>query len=108
VEGNLLSLNFAVLDIDFVTNEHYWNVLTNTSQVLVPLRNIRVSDSSAHIEHDDSAVTTNVVTISKSSELILTCSIPNIESDLSSASEEGHRMYLNTESSDVLLFELTG
>ena len=48
-----------------------------------------------------------LVTITKSSEFLLACSIPNIEVNLSVIREEGHGVDLDSESGDVLLFELT-
>jgi len=107
VEGNLLGLHFTIFDIDLVTDEGNWDILTDSNQVLVPLWNILVSDSGADIEHDDTAVATNVVSVSESSELLLSSSIPNVEKDLSLGSEEWHWMNLNTESGDVLLLELS-
>lgn len=107
MEGNLLGLHFTIFDIDLVTDEGNWDILTNSNQVLVPLWNILVSDSGADIEHDDTAVATNVVSVSESSELLLSSGIPNIEKDLSLGSEEWHWMHLDTESSDVLLLELS-
>jgi hypothetical protein len=107
VEGNLLGFDFAVFDVDLVTDEHDGDVLADTGQILVPLGHIGVGDSGAHIEHDDAAVATNVVTIAETTELLLTCGVPNVELDLAVGGEERHGVHLNTEGSDVLLLKLT-
>jgi hypothetical protein len=107
VESDLLGLHFTIFDINLVTDEGYWDVLTDSHQILVPLWHVLVGDSRADIEHDDTTVATNVVSISESSELLLTGCVPNIEEDLALGCEERHWMHLDTESSDVLLFEFS-
>lgn len=45
----------------------------------MPVGDVLISDSGGNIEHDDSALAIDVVSITKSSELLLSCSIPDIE-----------------------------
>ena len=59
VESDLLGLDLSVLHIDLVSDQDNWDVLTDSDEILVPLGDILVGDSSAHIEHDDTAVTSN-------------------------------------------------
>lgn len=59
MEGNLLGLDFAVLNVDLVSNEDDRNVLADTDKILVPLGNILIGDAGANIEHDDSTVSAN-------------------------------------------------
>jgi len=59
VESDLSCLDFSVLGIDFVTNKDDRDIFTDSSQILVPLRNVLVSDSSSDIEHHDSSMSTN-------------------------------------------------
>ncbi len=47
----------------------------------MPFRNISVSFSLSEVKHDDRAFTVNIITFSQISELLLTCSVPNIESN---------------------------
>jgi len=79
VESDLLGLDFSVLDINFVSNENDWNLLTYSSEIFVPFVDILVSDTGANIKHDDSTVSSNIVSVSQSSKFLLTCSVPNIE-----------------------------
>lgn len=51
MEGDLSSFNFSVFLIDFVADEDNRNVVTNSSQVLIPLGDILVGDSSGDVEH---------------------------------------------------------
>lgn len=107
VEGDLLGLHLAVFDINLVTNKNNWNVLANTSQIFVPLWYIGVSNAGANIEHDNTAVSTDVVTITKTSEFLLTSGIPNVEFDLAVVCEECHGVDLNTEGRNILFLKLT-
>jgi hypothetical protein len=59
MEGDLLGLDFSVLDIDLVSNQDDGNVLTDSDQVFVPFGNILIGDSGTDIEHNDSTVATN-------------------------------------------------
>ena len=107
VEGDLLGLDLAVLDIDLVAHEHDGDVLADASQVLVPLGHVGVGDARADVEHDDAAVAADVVAVAQASELFLARGIPHVEQDLPMVREEGHRVNFNTKCGDVLLFELT-
>lgn len=82
VEGDLLGLHLSVLHINLVTYEDDWNILADSDEILVPLWNILVSDSGADVEHDDTAVAVDVVSISESTELLLASGVPNVEEDL--------------------------
>jgi hypothetical protein len=48
----------------------------------VPVGNVLVGDARGHIEHDDAALSVDVVSISQTTEFLLTRSIPDIEVDL--------------------------
>jgi len=108
VESDLLGLHLAVLDINLVSDEDNGDVFADTGKILEPLGHVGVGDAGADIEHDDAAVSSDVVTITKSSKFLLASGIPNIEQDLAVGSEEGHGVNFDTESGDVLLFELAG
>ena len=108
VENNLLGLNFSILDINLVSDKNNWDVFTNSDEILVPLWDVLIGDSGADIEHDDTAVSSDVVTISKTTKLFLTGGIPNIEANLTLGGEELHWVDLNTEGSNVFLFEFSG
>ena len=107
MESNLLRLDLSVLDFDFVTAQNNGNVLANASQITMPVRNILVGDARGDIEHDNGALTLDVVAISQTTELLLTSSIPNIEFDRPAVGVEDQRMDLNTEGCNVFLFEFS-
>lgn len=91
----------------------------------MPVGNVLVCDARRHVEHDDTALAVDVVTITETTELLLAGSVPDIELDGSevlclSVSKmpwavsdpetyrcETERVDLYTEGSDVLLFEFT-
>ena len=107
MEGDLLGLNFAITNIDFVTDEDDRDGLANTGEILVPLGDVGVGDTGADIEHDDTAVATDVISVSESTEFLLTGGIPNIEDDVSVGGVERHGVHLDTKGGDVALLELT-
>ena len=65
VEGDLFGLYFSVLNINLVSNEDDWNVWAHSGQVLVPLWHVLVSNSRAHIKHNDSAMSANTIQTQK-------------------------------------------
>lgn len=70
VERNLLGLDLSVLDLDLVSTQDDRNVLTDASQVTMPVRNILVSDTRSHVEHNDGALSLDVVSITESTEFL--------------------------------------
>lgn len=45
----------------------------------VPVGNVLVGDTGGNIEHDNTALSVDVVSVTKTSELLLSCSIPDIK-----------------------------
>lgn len=45
----------------------------------VPVGNVLVCDTGGDIEHDDTALAIDVVTITQTTELLLTSSVPDVE-----------------------------
>jgi hypothetical protein len=129
VESNGLGLDLALLDIDLVAGQDNGNVLANANQVTVPVRDVLVGDAGGDVEHDDTALAVDVVAVAKTTELLLSSGVPDIELDLTKVlrcmlvtgclrvvqhtegcnayGRETERVDLDTESSDVLLLELT-
>ena len=50
-------------------------------KLTVPVGDVLVGDTGGHIEHDDTGLTVDVVTITETTELLLTGGIPHIELD---------------------------
>jgi hypothetical protein len=97
----------------------------------VPVGDVLVGDARGDVEHDDTALAVDVVAITKTTELLLSSGVPDIELDLTKVlggvlvesssvcascvlrdgwyayGREAERVDLDTESSDVLLLELT-
>ena len=55
----------------------------------MPVWDVLVGDAGGDIEHDDTALSVDVVAISQTTELLLTCSVPYIELDLSEVLHRG-------------------
>ncbi len=82
MEGDGLGLDLALLDIDLVTAENDWDVLADADQVTVPVWNVLIGDTGGNIEHDDTALAVDVVSITETTELLLSSGIPDIELEL--------------------------
>jgi hypothetical protein len=82
VESDSLGLHLALLDIDLVTAEDNRDVLAHTGKVTVPVGNVLVGNTGGYIEHDDTALSVDVVAITETTELLLTGGIPDVELDL--------------------------
>jgi hypothetical protein len=110
----------SYLDVDLVSTEDNGNVLTNTLQVSVPVGYVLVGDSGSNVEHDDTtlsyeveedrnqrhamvnvelSLTLDVVTVSETSELLLTSGVPTVEDDGSVVGVEVKGVNLDTKSS---------
>ena len=48
----------------------------------VPVGNVLVGDTRGDIEHDDTALAVDVVSITETTELLLSSGVPNVELDL--------------------------
>ena len=107
VEGNGTGLDLALLDVHLVTAENNGDVLADTLEVTVPVGDVLVGDTRGHVEHDDTALALNVVTIAETTELLLSCSVPDVEADGTEVGVELERVHLDTEGGDVLLLELS-
>jgi len=107
VEGDLLGLDLSILDIDFVTAENDWDVFTHSDDISVPVGNVLVGHTRSNIEHDDCRISLNVVSISETTELLLSGSIPDVEADLSRRGVETKWVDFDSDCSNVLLFELS-
>jgi hypothetical protein len=116
VEGDGLGLDLALLHVDLVSAEDDGDVLTDTDEVAwesgqhecfeeiggemvvgrgigciltVPVGNVLVGDAGRDIEHDDAALAVDVVSIAKTTELLLAGSVPDVELDLTEVLQDG-------------------
>ena len=48
----------------------------------MPVGDVLISNAGGDVEHDDAAQAVDIVSITKTSELLLSCSIPDIELDV--------------------------
>jgi hypothetical protein len=92
----------------------------------MPVRDILVCDTRSHVEHDDTTLSVDVVAITKTTKLLLTSGIPDIELDLTKVlvsisclhvcvvfaflmyRGETERMDFDTKRRDVLLLKFAG
>mmetsp|Transcript_6604 Transcript_6604/g.13646 ORF Transcript_6604/g.13646 Transcript_6604/m.13646 type:complete len:263 (+) Transcript_6604:210-998(+) len=107
VESDLLGLDLTILDFYFVSTQDNRDVLANSSQVTMPVRNILVSDTRSDIEHDNGALALNVVSVTKSSKFFLSGGIPNIEFDWTTVGVKSQGMHLYPQSRNIFLLEFS-
>ena len=81
MEYDRLGFDFTVLNVDLISSKDDRNVLAHPDKVPVPVRNILVRDLRSYVEHDDSALSLDIVSVSQPSELLLTSGIPHVEPD---------------------------
>lgn len=81
MEGDGLGLHFALLYINLVSAQDDGNVLADANQVAMPVGHVLVGDARSDVEHDDTALAVDVVTIAETTKLFLTGGIPHIKSD---------------------------
>lgn len=92
----------------------------------MPVGDVLVCDARRHVEHDDTALSVDVVSVTEPTKLLLACSVPDIELDLAKVlflssvwrrrargrggityGGEGERVDLDTERGNVLLLEFS-
>jgi hypothetical protein len=106
VEGDLSGLDFSVLLVDFVADEHDGDVVADAGQVLVPLGHVLVGDAGSDVEHEDGGIGTNVVSLTQAAQLLLASSVPEGELDGSVVGVEDDGADFHSLCGDVLLLEL--
>lgn len=107
VEGDGLGLHFTVLDVDLISAENNWNVFTYSGQIAMPVRDILVGDTSGNIEHDNGALSLDVVSVTKTTKFLLSGGVPNVETNLSAIGVEDKWVNFDSESGNILLLELS-
>jgi hypothetical protein len=90
----------------------------------VPVGDVLVGDTGGDIEHDDATLAVDVVSVTKTSELLLSCGIPYIELNVAQVllhvsgdgsyelfrrtyRAESERVDFDTKGCDILLLELS-
>mmetsp|Transcript_8369 Transcript_8369/g.9733 ORF Transcript_8369/g.9733 Transcript_8369/m.9733 type:complete len:241 (-) Transcript_8369:84-806(-) len=94
MEHNLFWFDGASFGIYFVTTQHHGNILHDAIEIPVPVGDVFVCDAGCDVEHNDCAGCADIVTITKTSELLLSGSVPAPEAEGSEACVEiegGHR-----------------
>jgi hypothetical protein len=99
VESDGLGLDLALLDIDLVAGEDNGDVLADTDEITwvllvmrcaglggevgrtVPVGDVLVCDARGDVEHDDTALAVDVVSITETTKLLLTSCVPDVELD---------------------------
>ena len=79
----------AYLNVDLVSTKNNGDVFTNTLEITMPVGDVLVGDTRGHIEHDDTALALDIVTITETTELFLASSVPHIETDSTKVCGEG-------------------
>ena len=73
----------------------------------MPGGHVLVRHTGGHIEHNNRALSLNVVNIPESSELLPASSVPDVETDISSVCVEHQGVDLESKSGHILLLKLT-
>mmetsp|Transcript_37216 Transcript_37216/g.72156 ORF Transcript_37216/g.72156 Transcript_37216/m.72156 type:complete len:266 (-) Transcript_37216:68-865(-) len=108
VEKDVLRLHCAIFAVNFIPAQNHGDIVANTVQILVPVRNTFVSDTGGYIEHDNRRLPANVVPITKTTEFLLASSIPAVKANFTVFRVELERADVHAHSGDVLFLELSG
>ena len=73
----------------------------------MPVWNILVGYSACYVKHNDSTLALNIISVPKTTELLLTGSVPHVKSDGATVCVEKKGVNLHTKGGDVLLLKLT-
>ena len=85
------------LDINLVSAQHDGNVLAYTLKVTMPIRDILVCDSRGDVEHNDTTLALNVVSIAETTKFLLSGGVPDVETNGAEVGRELQGMYFDTE-----------
>ena len=85
------------LDVDLVTAENDGDVLADTLEVTVPVGNVLVGDTRGNVEHDDTALALDVVSVAETTEFLLASGVPDVEADGTEVGVESQGVDLDTE-----------
>lgn len=77
------------LDVDFVSTQNNGNVLANTLDITMPIRHVLVRDTRSDIEHDNTTLALDVVSITETTKLLLSSCVPDVEADGTEVGGEG-------------------
>jgi len=98
VEGHGARLHLAFLDVDLVPAKDNRDVFTDALEVTVPVWYILVCDSRGNVEHDDTALALDIISIAETTEFLLASGIPDVEANAAKVSRETNGVNLDTES----------
>lgn len=63
----------------------------------MPVGDVLVGNAGGYVEHDDTALALDIVAITETTKLLLTSSVPHVETDGTKVCGEGQRVDLDTE-----------
>ena len=84
------------LDVDLVSAENNGDILTDTLQITVPVGDVLVGDTGSDIEHDDTALALDIVTVTETTKLFLASGVPHVETEVAEVCRECQGMNLDT------------
>ena len=108
VEVDLLGFELSILNISLITDKYNRNVLTDLGQVFVPFWYVLVGSSGGKVKHDDSTVSSDVIALSKVTELLLSGCVPDVHLDVTLGSVEVDWRYFSTLSWNIRFLEFSG
>lgn len=73
--------SWKYLDVDLVSTKNNGNVLADTFEITMPIWDVLIGDAGSDVEHDDTALALDIVTITEATKLLLTSGIPHVEAD---------------------------
>lgn len=106
MEGDIGSLDLALLDVHLVAAQHDGDVFTHALEVAVPVGYVLVRDARGDVKHDDAALALNVVAVAQAAEFLLAGSVPDVEADGAKVGVEGEGVDFDTEGGYCISFSI--
>lgn len=89
----------SYLHIDLVSAKNDGDMFADALKITMPVGHVLIGNARCHVEHDDTALALDVITIAETTELLLSCGIPYVEDDGTKVGEELQWVNFHTESS---------
>ena len=81
IHFNDIMITGTYVDVDFFTAQDDGDVLAHSFEVTMLIGDVLVRDPGRDVEHDDPALSLDVVPIPQSTELFLSSGLPDVEAD---------------------------
>jgi hypothetical protein len=77
------------LHVNLVTTKYNGDVFTHAFEITMPVRNVLVCDTRGDVEHDNTTLSLDIISVTETTEFLLAGSVPDVENDVAEVGGEG-------------------